>query len=178
MSDRKFSLFRPRLPRVSGVGDTTASSARWAKQAFGRSDTKCTTQGCEGRLEILDLVDDNQDAEEAKIVKSLACQTCGNSQPVEDLINHAATQIDALRSGERTFFLSGIAMFCVFAFLSFTSGNFLTFFGGAVFALLLMMRGFVFRYKAWQATNAKLFETKPPIAEFLRDEFSSKKSGA
>lgn len=169
MSKRRFSIFRPRLPRVSGVGDTAASSATWAKQTFSRSGALCPNEGCDGTLQILDIIPDE---DPSAVVTSLACETCGGSEPIEHLIDEAASQIDQLRSGERTFFVSGLMLFVIFAGLAFMNGSFVTLFGGAVFGVLLIMRGFVFRYKAWQITNRKMFETTPPIREWLADEFS------
>lgn len=170
MTKRKFSLFKPRLPRVSGLGDTTKSSATWAREAFSRSGSRCPIEGCGGSLTILDIIE--SDDVDAQPVRSLVCQTCNTSQPIDQLIDRAAAQIDDIRSGERIFFISGMALFIVFTVMAFLNGSLLTLFGGAVFALLLIMRGFVFRYKAWQATNRKMFEDNPPIMEWLREEFS------
>ncbi|KPN62912.1 hypothetical protein SAMN04488527_1647 [Aliiroseovarius crassostreae] len=169
MTKRKFSLFKPRLPRVSGLGDTTKSSATWAREAFSRSGSRCPIEGCGGTLTILDVIDGEEG--DAQAVRSLVCQKCNTSQPIDHLIDRAAAQIDGLRSGERIFFISGMALFIVFTVMAFLNGSFLTLFGGAVFALLLIMRGFVFRYKAWQATNRKMFEDRPPVLEWLREEF-------
>ena len=169
MSKKKFSIFRPRLPRVSGVGDTAASSARWAKQTFARSGAKCPTEGCEGSLEVLDIVD--EESANYTATTSLACELCGEHEPIEHLIDQAVEKIDEIRSGERIFFVSGLLIFTAFAFISFLNGNFLTLFGGAVFSIILIMRGFLFRYKAWQITNRKLFSAAPPVREWLADEF-------
>lgn len=169
MSNRRFSIFRPRLPRVSGLGDTAASSASWAKQTFSRSGATCPNEGCDGTLQILDII---PEGDKTAVVTSLACETCGRSEPVEHLIDQAAGQIDQLRSGERTFFISGLLLFLIFAGLAFMNGSFVTLFGGGVFGVLLIMRGFVFRYKAWQITNRKMFQSTPPFREWLADEFS------
>lgn len=121
-------------------------------------------------LAILDIIPED---DPTKVVTSLACDVCGGSEPIEHLIDEAAGQIDQLRSGERTFFISGLLLFLVFAVLAFLNGSFVTLFGGAVFGILLIMRGFVFRYKAWQITNRKMFQSTPPIREWLADEFKS-----
>lgn len=173
MTKRKFSLFRPRLPRVSGFGDTTKSSAKWAMDAFGRSGTRCPMEGCDGQLQILDVID-GEDGD-SQVVRSLVCPKCSTSQAIDHLIDKAANQIDSLRSGERIFFVSGLILFTFFTVLSFLNGSFMTMFGGAVFALLLIMRGFVFRYKAWQITNRRLFDDEPPWRAWLAEEWGGQK---
>lgn len=167
---KRFSLFKPRLPRVSGLGDTTASSVRWAKSTFKRSGAACPS--CGGKLEILDIIEE----ETQEVTRSLVCQECGQHEPIDQLIDQAASQINTLRDGERTFFFSGTAVFTVFAAISFLNSDLTTFLGGAVFSLILMMRGFVFRYRAWQCANKKLYLDRPPIREWLADEFSDNDS--
>lgn len=162
-------IFRPRLPSFKGVSmSTTRSSLGWTKAAFSRAGATCPVDGCDGILEIEDRSGDKGDAEGARF---LVCPKCGTEQAIDDLLDAAASKVDSLRKGERQLFLGGAALFVATTILAVVNGDPLTFFGGAVFALILIQRAMIFRYKAWQATNRRLFQDRPPVREWLADEF-------
>jgi hypothetical protein len=166
MGKRRFSMLRPRLPRISGIGSTTTSSIGWARRAFGRSGAECPIEGCKGTL----IIDEEHVDGDLEVKRFLTCPECGTREPIDNLLDVAASKIDHLRSGEKIFFGWGCAVFAVFAIISFFNGDIMTFLGGGVFALILIMRAFAFRYRAWQACNRKLFLDKPPIREWIMDE--------
>lgn len=169
MAKRRFSVLRPKLPRISGVGSTTKTSVGWARSAFSRSGTRCPIEGCGGTLEIRDI----KHSEDQPIERFLVCPNCGTTEPIDTLLDQAASKIDHLRSGEKTFFLWGCLIFIVFGGISLLNRDIMTFLGGSVFALILIMRAFVFRYRAWQACNRRLFEDRPPIMDWISDELKN-----
>ena len=137
------------------------SSLGWTKAAFSRTGATCRMPGCDGALRI----------EERASERLLVCPKCGTEQVIDELIDAAAEKVDELRRGERQLFFLGISLFVATSLLALINGDPLTFFGGAVFALILIQRAMIFRYRAWQALNRKLFEDRPPVRQWIADEF-------
>lgn len=127
--------------------------------------------GCGGTLRIEEraAADPLQPKE-----RFLSCPKCGTEEAIDDLFADAAARVNDLRRGERQLFIMGMILFVMTSLLTYVNRDAVTFFGGAVFALLLVQRAIIFRYRAWQATNKKFFlAERPPIREWLADEFKN-----
>lgn len=163
----RLRFLRPHLPSMKAMKFSTArSSFRWAKSAFLHSGPRCPN--CGAKVEIKEITNTS---DTSQVDRVLICTSCDFYENVATLMEHAVGGIERLRVGERKLFITGLMLFLGASILSFFNKDILTFFGGAVFALVLMQRALLFRYRAWQVTNSKLYSEKPPVREWLKDEF-------
>lgn len=106
-----------------------------------------------------------------------SCDACGASFPLEVLRQTIVADdetIARVAAGSRREALiafvaaDGIAVGS--AIWAIVAGGLPTLIGGTALALLLLAFAATARYRAWQVEHRRLFETRPPIGEWLRAE--------
>lgn len=124
-------------------------------------------------LKLIDVFDTDADGNvspTAKAHRALGCD-CGYHLPIEPIIAQARTEIGNIRSAEKQFMTFGILLVVVFGGISYLNGSLVTLLGGLVLGLALIVRSLFFRYRRWQVEHDRLFESTPPIFDWLRHEW-------
>ena len=169
---KRFGRIRSTLPRMpwqrraTGIG----SSISFAKSALRRARAECPS--CQtGHLKVTKAIDHDGTDDEISI---LACNNCDHTQNIEFELDNVAERIADLRLGERRFLISALVAFGFGLIYMYATGNVFTVIGATMIATFLFANALVFRYRVWQLSHSKLFQTKAPWGEWLRYEFSNK----
>lgn len=102
--------------------------------------------------------------------RALGCD-CGYHLPIEPIMAQARTELGNIKSAEKQFMLFGLALVVVFGVISYFNGSLVTLLGGLVLGLALIIRSMFFRYRRWQVEEGRMFESVPPIRDWLRHEW-------
>lgn len=156
-------LFRPKGIYKSS-STTAGSSIRWIREGLRQSGAGCNEPDCEGLVEI---IDDQYDR------KSLICNTCGKSEDVEAKVRELSGRVHLVRSEERKLVICGFAVIAIVVIITLFNENLMTLLGGLLLSLVVFLRAFAQRYRAWQYLTGRVYESRPPIKDWLRAEFSN-----
>lgn len=159
-------ILRPRMPwqRSTGIG----SSWNIATSALNR--TKALCPNCQnGRLRVSDAYEHDEDDHATPL---LVCTSCDFTQNISTELENAAAIISNLRIGERRFLIAALCAFAIGIIYLIVADALATMIGITMISILLFANAIVFRYRAWQVANDKLYQVKAPIGAWLRYEFS------
>ena len=154
--------------RIGGQRDV-GSSFDFALSALKkRKSSACPSCGAPKSVSLMEAI--HHDSGDATYI--LGCNHCDYVENVEMKIEAVTKTIDDLRVGERRFLMAA-ACAAGFGFLYFfLTGYQFTLIGAMLIAATLLMNAMVFRYRVWQYVHRRLYETKAPLGDWLRHEFS------
>jgi len=171
------SALTPTAPWRSPMRTIEGSGVLFGKNGLLRSGIKQARRTCSQcsspmRLETVIPTNDNG-VVTGEPQRVLACTKCENVEDVTAIMDASIQSMPALKSAETQFYLFGAIIFAVFGVISFFNGSLFTFLGGAVVAFLLIATALFYRYRYWQAKNGRMFEDRPPIKDWLREEMKN-----
>ena len=170
---RRFARFLLRVSPIKKPREL-GTSTKWIVDTFRRAHSVCPSCGATNTLEIVSTDLPGTGAVEAD--KRVVCTACGDSEDISQILDRAASRVDVFRGEERTYLFAGIGFFAFIALLSLTTGNALTFVCGALISLVLILKGVVARYQAWQILNRRILEGRAAVKDWLRYELRSPKT--
>lgn len=153
------------------VLNSVGSSYNYAQTALRRRQAPCPN--CKsGRLMVKDAIHHEDTTSSTPL---LVCDSCEYSQNISLELENVAERIADLRVGERRFLIAALGSFALGLAYLLVAGNLFTMIGATLIAVLLFANALVFRYRVWQLSFKRLYETRPPFSDWLRYElFSSK----
>jgi hypothetical protein len=164
---------RPRLPTVQRNTLGVFDEMRALRENLDSNDLICPNDDLP--LQLTTLIDndgaDKGDDQLTISTRVLACNTCGYHKPVGPIIEAARSQLTIIKKAERQFMLYGLIVSVVFAVIAYLNGNAITFFGGLLFGLALIIRYFFLIYRHWQIDKGRMYEDRPPFVDWLRYEW-------
>lgn len=172
---KKRGRIRRALPSMPWQRQNTGigSSISFARAALRRKRASCPS--CEtGHLTVRDAIEQDDGSTSTPL---LVCDNCGYTQNISFELDDVAGKIADLRLGERRFLMASLGAFAFGLIYLLVAGNLFTMIGATFISILLFVNALVFRYRVWQLTFHRLYETKPPIIEWLRYEMSSNSDG-
>lgn len=171
------SAFTPTAPWRSPIRTIEGSGVLFGKNGLLRSGIKQarrTCSRCSSRMQLETIIPTNDNGVvTGEPQRVLACTNCDNVEDVTEIMDASTKSMPTLKSAETQFYLFGALIFGVFGVISFFNGSLFTFLGGAVVAFLLIATALFYRYRYWQAKNGRMFEDRPPIKDWLRDEMKN-----
>lgn len=147
--------------RVKEIGLTSIYVKRSLK-----SNTRHLCPNCGGNMHPVQQIDPSQN-EVSQVI--LSCEICPYEEDVTAVIKNAATAYQSLASAEKQYALLALAMLIGSSIIAVILGNIFTFVGGCLLTIVLMLYAMLMNYKQWQIRNGRLFETKAPIKDYIRD---------
>lgn len=166
----RFGRFKRTLPRMPWSRQHTDLGSSWslARSALRRSRTSCPSCNT-GFLKVADAIEHDDRTTSTPL---LVCNSCDYTQNISVELGNVAERIADLRIGERRFLISALGAFALGVVYLLVSGNLFTMIGATLIAVLLFANALVFRYRVWQLTFKRLYETRPPFSDWLRYELS------
>lgn len=163
--------FIPALPSIqTNQGLGVREQGRHFTEALQSQTRTCPFDGSE--LNLTTVFAQNRDGELiGNGERAFVCPQCEFTVPVTALIADIRQGLDMLKKAERDYFVFAIGMIVVFGVLSLTTGYLMTLIGGLIFALVLLVISMTYRYRHWQAVNMRLFEIRPPVMDWIKDDF-------
>jgi len=140
------------------------TSTKWVISAIKRGNKSCPACG-EGKLQIETVIEGPESE------RILVCDSCEASSPVDDQVQQVVGQINEIREAERKMMIFALIIIVGFGLLAYFNQNLSTFLVALFLGLALMIRSIGYRYRAWQIVNMRLFEERPPVMDWLRDEW-------
>lgn len=161
-------LFRPweNITPQRDDGLRVSDELRALRVGLSEKEQLCPVDG--KQLELITIIDEREGTSQ----RALACD-CGWQMPVDDVIQNVQKELIGVKNAERQFMTYGLLMVIVFGGISLLNGSLITFLGGAILGLALIIRSIFFRYRGWQMQNERMFEEKAPIMDWLRNEWNS-----
>lgn len=177
-SRKRFLRFRmPRVQRSPLRVDEEFNRLRAAIEGARRT---CPNDGSLLRIEdVYDTADyvQTEDGETLPVAlhpqRSLVCPACAYTVSIDKIINEAQSDAAYLKRASDQLAMMAFAVCVGFGALGFLAGNMFTLIGGLLFGTTLFVRALSLRYRHWQAINRRMFETSPPISEWIRSELRS-----
>ena len=128
---------------------------------------------CNGTLSVGDVVAQDADGQpQDGSYRAFMCQGCGWHESVADALAEAKHSLDGFKSAAFQLLIFGIGIFGTFGVISIFNGSIFTFLGGAVIGFSLLCFSLFYRYRHWQVVHERLFESHPPIKDWLKDEMT------
>lgn len=134
-------------------------STRWVIETIRNAGANCP-RCTHGRLVL----------EENGEQRSLTCTQCEFRAGIEAQITRIASNLDVLQRREAKTFNYAIGFFVAIVTISAINHNILTFIGGCILTLVVMMQALAARYRVWQVMNRRLFERRAPFGDWIRAE--------
>lgn len=159
------------VPRGAS-GMTLREEWRALRSNLTEAQLHCPNDGL--ALKLIDVFETDEHGEiaaNATAKRALGCD-CGYHLPIEPIIATARDELHAIRSAERQFIWFGFGLIAVFGGISYLNGSLVTLLGGLILGMALIIRSIFFRYRRWQIENNRLFESRPPIRDWLRSEWN------
>jgi hypothetical protein len=128
---------------------------------------------CGSRVTVGDIIpqDVNGNAT-GEPYRAFMCNACGHHESVAEAIAEAKESVDDLKSSENKLFIAGISVFAIFAAIALFGRSLGPLIGGSAFSFSLISAALLYRYRHWQVIQARLFEEKPAILDWLKDEMA------
>jgi len=159
------SLFRSRIGGQKDIGSSYGFALSALKK---RRSSNCPKCGNDQSVSLLEAIT----GETGSITYVLGCKDCDYVENVEMTLEGVSRTIDSLRIGERRFLLAA-ALAAAFGFVYyFVTGYLFTLIGAILIAALILLNALTFRYRVWQLVHKRLYESKAPMGDWLRHEFS------
>jgi len=154
--------------RIGGQRDIGSSYAFAISALKKRKSSSCPKCGNDQGVSLLEAIA----GETGSTTYVLGCKSCDYVENVEMTLEGVSRTIDNLRVGERRFLLAA-ALAAVFGFVYyFMTGYLFTLIGAMLIAAIILLNALTFRYRVWQLVHRRLYETKAPMGDWLRHEFS------
>lgn len=132
-----------------------------------------TCPECNSHLAVGDVIEQDADGEPLDgSYRAFMCQSCGWHQSIDEALQEAKGSLNSFKSSEKQMLFSGLGIFLLFGLISLFNHSLFTVIGGSIIAICLLMFALFYRYRYWQVANERLFEIRPPIKDWLRDEMA------
>ena len=105
------------------------------------------------------------------------CSACGHIEVVTIRAEDADRTAHVLEQQSNQTFYIGFGIAIIAALIAVFNGSIFTFIGGVLIGTIVLMQSAAFRYRAWQYQNRRLYESRPPFAEWVREQFGLKRRG-
>lgn len=154
--------------RIGGQKDIGSSYGFALSALKKRKTSTCPQCGADHSVSLLEAIA----GETGSTTYVLGCKSCDYVENVEMTLEGISKSIDDLRVGERRFLLAA-ALAAVFGFVYyFVTGYLFTLIGAILIATIMLLNALTFRYRVWQLVHKRLYESKAPMGDWLRHEFS------